>query len=127
MDSTDLGPLYEEVGRYLAEDVRSGADGAYLYAEVLPGVVDCSIFKDLGNRVIYRECSLELSDKLYEIWEKLDKSDRWSGIHYTIVGNRFETSFDFADSFKPGESIIDRRPRITTAKFGDKPIDFSDP
>ena len=95
MANLDIGPSLEEVGRLIAEDVRADPEGAYLYAEAGPGWIEPSIFKDIGDRVLYRQGSDDLCFKLIEVWEAEETSKRWSALHYTIANGRFEASFDY--------------------------------
>ena len=127
MANLDSGSKYEDVGRIVSEDVRADPDGAYLYAEAGEGWVEPSIFKDLGNRLVYREGSHELSLKLLEIWEAEEPDKRWSALHYTISNGRFEASLDYWEDIDPEESTLDRRERAIRKRFGDKPVDYSDP
>jgi len=127
MTNLDLGPEYEEVGRIAAEDIRTDPEGTYLYVEAGEGWVEPSIFKDVGNRIVYREGSRDLCWKLLEIWEAEQPNKRWSALHYTIANGRFEVSFDYWEEIDPEESTLDRRARAIRERFGDKPVDYSDP
>jgi hypothetical protein len=61
------------------------------------------------------------------MWEKVEPAKRWLFMSYTIAGGRFVTAFSFPEERNPDEIHVDRRPRVVKAKFGDKPLDFSDP
>jgi hypothetical protein len=65
MDTADFGPLYAEVGQVMADDLWHDQEGSFMYVEDGDGYVDCSIFKDLGDRVLYRDCSARLSEKIW--------------------------------------------------------------
>jgi hypothetical protein len=125
MEPTEQGPLLAAIGAVLAEDVIGDPDGAFLYAEVEPGVVTASIYKDVGDRVIYCFPSSELADLLSEAWEALDPNKRWTAVSLTISGDRFSVDFDFPDELDSMEDHDDRRERLLQKKYGGKPIDYS--
>lgn len=127
MANLDIGPAYAEVGQIVAEDVRGVPEGAFLYAEVEDGVVGCGIFKDIGDRVLYRSCSRKLVSKLYDNWQMEEIHKRWAAISYTIKAGTFSATFQYPDEFIMGEDMADRRPRVLKEKYGDKPVDYSDP
>lgn len=127
MANLDLRPKYEEIGRIVAEDIRADPEGTYLYVEAGEGWVEPSIFKDAGNRIVYREGSHDLCWKLLEVWEAEEPDKRWSALHYSISNGRFEVSFDYGEGIDPQESTLDRRERAIRKRFGDKPVDYSDP
>ena len=131
MLSTELGPDYEELGRLVARDIRDDPENTMLYAEVEPGTIEPSLFKDYGDRIVYREPSEDLIDKLFDIWEGLDKRDRWFSIRYDIekVGKdyKFKAFFTFKDDIDDYEDDNpDRREEVAMARFGNKPFDYSE-
>jgi hypothetical protein len=121
------GPLLAAIGDVLTEDVVGDPDGAFLYAEVQPGVVAVSIFKDVGDRVMYSYPSTRLADRLSEAWEALDPDKRWTALSFTISGDRFSADFQFPDELNSEEDFDDRLEGILKDKFGEKPIDYSTP
>ena len=127
MDPTDMGPIYEEIGRLIADDLRADPEGAFLYAEVEDGIVSCSIFKDVGDRVIYRSCSQALVFKIHDAWQLLEPHKRWAAFSYSISNEKFSAAFQFPEEMKPDEDYADRRPHVLNDRFGDKPVDYSDP
>ena len=127
MANLELGPKYEEIGRLVAEDVRADPEGTYLYAEAGEGWVEVSIFKDLGESLIYREGSHDLCWALLDVWEAEEPDKRWSALHYVISDGKFEVSFDYWEAIDPEESSLDRRERAIRERFGDKAVDYSDP
>ncbi|UVO55717.1 hypothetical protein [Sphingomonas sp. SUN039] len=124
MRSTDIGSDYEELAHLIVEACGDATDGLFLYAEVEPGVVGSGLFQELGGRVVYHHPTRDLTNKLDEIWEKLDGDDRWHAIRCRVVGGRFSAEFDFPSDLKPGESLSERRPRALNAVFGDKRIEY---
>jgi hypothetical protein len=125
--SEDVSPILSDIGFLVAEDVRANPDGAFMYAEVEEGCVGSSIFKDIGDRVVYRETSSELMDRIRDLWEAAPKDKKWNALFYTITGKQFDARFQYDEGWDPKEHEVDRRPRVLKAKYGDKPIDFSDP
>lgn len=127
MDATETGPLFSEVGQLVIQEIRDRANDIFLYAEVEPGVVAASIFEDSNDKVFYRRCSGELFDKILESWEALEPNKRWTTLTYTMTGERFSASFQFLEELDPAEDHDDRRERVLKERYGDKPIDYSDP
>lgn len=127
MANLDLGPAFEEIGRLVAEDVRADPEGTFLYAEAGDGWSAPSIFKDVGDRVVYREGSDDLCLMLIDVWQAEQPGKRWAALHYTISNGRFDVSFFYAEEMNTEEDTIDRRDRVLRARFGDKPVDYSDP
>lgn len=115
--------LLNEIGQMLAEDTDYPLDGTLLYAEVDRAYVAPSIFKDLGDQIIYREPDLDrLGDALLELWEAQTGKKRWTEIEYTVAAGNFRATFNYPDEIDPEEGMLDRRRRIVAKHFGDKPI-----
>ncbi len=127
MSDQIIGDILADIGIMIAQDVRQNADGAFLYAEAEENCVGASIFKDVGDRVFYREASSELMDRIMDLWNAAPADKKWNALYYTIAGNQFDARFQYDEGWDPKEHEVDRRPRVLKAKFGGKPIDFSDP
>lgn len=119
--------ILSDIGSLLGEDIRSDPEGSFLYAEAADSWVAASLFKDLGNRVVYRYPSSELTDRIIDLWDAAPEDKKWNALYYTIIGNRFDARFQYEEGWDPKEHSSDRRPRVLKAKFGDKPVDYSDP
>ena len=83
-----LGPIFDKIGRLAAEDVQADPEGTFLYAELGDGWIEASIFKDLGDRIVYRDASDELTDAIMEAREAEPPETRWSILYYTISGGK---------------------------------------
>ncbi len=127
MDAIESGPLFSEIGQLVAEKLHSSSADAFLYAEVEPGVVTGSIYEDTREAVFYRRCTRELFAKITQAWEALGPEKRWATLSYAMTGERFSASFQFSEELSPSEDHDDRRERVLNERFGDKPIDYSDP
>lgn len=127
MANVELGPIFAEIGQLLAADLRTDPDGGFMYAEAGEGWIEPSLFKDVGNRIIYREPSNALSDKLLQAWEAEEPDKRWAALRYEIASGRFTVSFIYPDELNAEESSFERSERVLKEKFGDKPVDYSDP
>jgi hypothetical protein len=127
MAERSFDQLIQDIGNLLAEDICSSPDGAFMYAEVVEGMIAASLFKDVGGHVIYRDPSVELEEKLYDAWWATDADKRWGSMSYSIDDSRFTVSFGFPDEWRPGELFYDRRPRVIKARYGDKPVDYDNP
>jgi hypothetical protein len=119
--------LIQEIGNLLAEDIRSTPDGAFMYAEVVEGMIAASLFKDFGNKVIYRDPSVELEETLYDAWWATEADKRWRSMSYSIKEGRFAVSFGFPDEMIDEETFHERVERVVQARYGDKPVDYEDP
>lgn len=115
--------LLNEIGQLLAEDTDFPLDGTLLYAELDKNFVSPSIFKDLGDHVLYRDPDLDrLGDALLDLWEEQGSDKRWAEIEYVIRNGKFHASFTYADEIEPEERSFERRDAIVAKHFGNKPI-----
>jgi hypothetical protein len=83
-----------------------------------------NIFKDLGDHLVYRSPSDDLSRKLLDLWYEEEPEKRWATMQYTIFGGKFQVSFVFSDEIDPDEDSVDRRERIVAERYGNKRIDY---
>jgi hypothetical protein len=127
MANLELGSGYAELAMLAARDIRTDYDGTFLYAEAEEGRFSHSLFKDDGDRIIYRTGSHELTDKLIEIWEAEEPDKRWTVMHMTINTDTFDASFGFDDMFDENDPLFDHRDVAIRERFGDKPVDYTDP
>lgn len=120
--------LLNEIGQLLSEDIDYPLDGTLLYARLDRAFVAPSIFKDLGNQILYREPDLDrLGDALLDLWEAQDSKERWSEIEYVVRGDKFTATYTYPDEIDPDEEPFDRRDRILERHFGKKPIAYPPP
>ncbi|HEU4959032.1 MAG TPA: hypothetical protein VFT56_01380 [Sphingomonas sp.] len=123
MANDETERLLNEIGRLLAEDREYPLDGTLLYAQLDHNVVGESIFKELGNQVLYRRPVIEeLPFALLDLWEAQDGDDRWAEMEYVIRDGRFEVAYIYPDEIDPEEDIVARRARAVRRHFGEKPI-----
>ncbi len=112
-----------EIGQLLAEDREYPLDGTLLYAVLDHNMVGPSIFKDRGKDVLYRWPDLrDLGDALLDLWEAQETDDRWSEMEYVVRDGKFEVTYTYPDEIDPNEEPMERRRRIVSRHFGDKPI-----
>lgn len=115
--------MLREIGQILAEDNEHPLAGTLLFAEVDKSFVAPSIYKDLGDQVLYRESNLDkLGDALLALWEAEEPDKRWVGIEYVIRDGGFEVTFTYGHEIDPKEDRWDRRDRAIARYFGDKPV-----
>lgn len=115
-----LGPALAKVGELAVHIVGGRPDGVYLYVEIGDGWVGPSLFKDEGNAVRYFDSvDSGICDLLFNAWYLEEPDKRWSAMHYTVDGGKFDASFEFGEL---EDDIHDRRERILHARYGDKPI-----
>ena len=117
----EVGALLNEVGNILAQDRAYPLDGTFLYVEAEPQSVSASIFKDLGDHLLYRFPNEALNAVLLELWEAEPVKKRWTAMQYVIDGDRFTTSFSF-DRLDPEVSTITRRQAILDKRYGNKQV-----
>ena len=122
-----VGEILTDIGSLVARDIRADRDGAFMYAEAEEACVGASLFKDLGDRVVCRMPSPELIRKVQALWDAAEPDKKWNALFYTITGNRFDAKFQYEEDWDPAEHEINRRPRVLEAKYGNKPVDYSDP
>lgn len=123
MPSDRTERLLSEIGELLAEDTVYPLDGTLLYAVLDSNYVAPSIFKDVGDHVVYRDPNLNtLGSALLDLWEAQDTGDRWTEIEFVIRGGNFEAEYNYADEIDPEEEPLDRRDRVVAKHFGDKRI-----
>jgi hypothetical protein len=120
--------LLSEIGGLLAVDTAYPLEGTLLYAVLDTNYVRASIFKDLGDHVVYRPPNLNtLGRALLDLWEAQDTDDRWREIEYVVRGDTFEAEYTYPDEIDPDEEPLDRRDRVVARHFGDKPITYPPP
>lgn len=117
-----------EIGQLLADEAELPLDGTLLYAKVKEGFVSLAIFKDLGDRVMYRYPDLDLlGDVLLNFWELETSGKRWSELEYVVRDDKFTAYFNYAEDIDPDEDPFDRRDRVVERHFGKKPVVYPDP
>jgi hypothetical protein len=117
----EVGTLLNKVGKMLAQDTAYPLDGTFLYVEADWGWVDISIFKDLGDHLLWRDPAEGLTQALFELWEAEPPEKRWSSMEYRIVGDTFDASFTYGP-LDPEVSTMDRREHILQQRYGNKRI-----
>jgi hypothetical protein len=118
-------PLLNVIGNLLAEDREFPLDNTLLYAQVGEGYVSPSIYKNLGNHIVYRRPDLDrLGDALLDLWEAQPSDDRWAAIEYVVRDGHFEATYIYPDAIDPDEFWHDRVELVVRKYFGDKPIIF---
>jgi hypothetical protein len=121
--ANEMGPILNEVGNILARDTAYPLDGTFLYVEAEWQMVGMSIFKDVGDRLVYRDPMDGLAEILLELWEAAPADKQWSSMQYRINDGRFEASFTY-EPLDPEVSSIDRREVILCQRYGNKRIDY---
>lgn len=122
MANDEIERLLNEVGSVLAQDTAYPLDGTFLYTEAASQMVDMSIFKDLGDHLLFRWSMHGLSDVLLELWEASDPKKRWAAMQYWITDGQFTASFTYPEEIDPNERTMDRRDRIVRQRYGNKRI-----
>ena len=128
MPSDETEHLLNKISELLAEDAEFPLNETLLYARLARNMVAPSIFNDRGNHVLYRDPDLDrLGDALLDLWEAETPDKRWAEIEYLIRDGRFDVASTYPEEIDPDEEPMDRRKRIVTRHFGDKPIIYRPP
>ena len=128
MSNNETASLLNEIGQLLAEDTEYPRQDTLLYAKLNKNYVAPSIFKDLGDHILYRDPDLEtLGDALLDLWEAEDPDKRWAEIEYVVRDGKFRATFVYADQIDPEEDPFDRRDRIVAKHLGNKQIVYPPP
>lgn len=128
MQSNKMETFLNLIVQLLADDVEYPSEDTLLYARLSRAHVSPSIFKDLGNHVLYRQPDLErLGGTLLDLWDEQQADDRWAEIEYIVRNGRFDATFVYPEEIDPEEDTFDRRDRIVAKYFGSKPIIYPDP
>lgn len=123
MAETESERLLTEIGELLMEDDEYPSEPTLLYAELDFNFVGESIFKELGNQLVFRwPLNERLMYALLELWEAQGARDRWSELEFVLRDGRFEVTYFYPDEIDPEEDLIERRERALRRHFGDKPI-----
>lgn len=124
MENNEFERILVEIGNLLAEDTEYPLDGTLLFARLDRAFVNPSIFKNLGNQILYRRPDLDrLGEALLDLWEAQDTEPRWAEIEYLVENGRFTATFTYPDEIDTEDICdLDRRDLIVRRYFGDKPI-----
>lgn len=117
----------QAIGRAIVETTGGNGEGAFLYAEAKPGMMSPSLFVDRGSYVECLMTSEALSEALFDSWEASEEGKEWAALRYTIDEGKFDARFQYPDELSEEEWIDDRRNRILSEKYGDRPIKYPPP
>jgi len=119
----EVDSLLDEIGRLLAADREYPTNPTLLYAQLDEDMIGESIFKELGNQVLYRRpTNKRLHFALLELWEAQEGDDRWMELEYLCHEGRFEVVYIYPDEIDRDEDVVERRARAVLRRFGEKPI-----
>lgn len=125
MEKTESERLLDEIGVLLMDDSEYPSEPTLLYAELDHDVVGQSIFKELGNQLLFRwPYNQRLPDALLELWEAQEGQERWSELEYVLRDGRFDVAYFYPDEIDPEEDVTERRERALLRHFGEKPIAY---
>lgn len=123
MANDEAEELLNEIGRLLAEDREYPFEPTLLYAQLDRNMIGESIFKELGNQILYRRPVIDrLPYALLDLWETQEGDDRWMEMEYLVRDGRFEVAYIYPDAIDPEEDVVERRARAVRRHFGQKPI-----
>jgi hypothetical protein len=124
MAKDKIGVLLNEIGSILAQDREYPLEGTFLYAEVEWQMVSPSIFKDLGDHLLYRDAMDDITPVLLDLWEAPPLDKRWATLLYRIHDGKFDASFLYPEEIDPDDGPVERRERILHQRYGNKRIDY---
>lgn len=123
MANDEAEKLLNEIGQLLMEDREYPVEPTLIYAQLDRNMVGESIFKELGNQILYRRPVIEgLPYALLDLWEAQEGDDRWTEIEYLLRDGKFEVAYIFPDEIAAEEDLGERRARAVRRHFGEKPI-----
>lgn len=123
MAETESEKLLAEIGGLLMEDDEYPSEPTLLYAQLDHNMTGQSIFKELGNQLLFRwPVNERLTYALLELWEAQDGQGRWSELEYVLRDGNFEVAYFYPDEINFQEDVIERRERALRRHFGEKPI-----
>lgn len=123
MADAEAEKLLNKIGQLLMEDREYPVEPTLLYAQLDRNMVGESIFKELGNQILYRRPVIEgLPSALLDLWEAQDGGDRWSEMEYVLRDGKFEVAYIYPDEIDSEEDVVKRRARAVRRHFGEKPI-----
>jgi hypothetical protein len=119
----DTQDYLQEIGQLLAEERAYPLENTLLYAEVGRTYVGESIYKMLGNQILYHPLDNDrLGYALLALWEAQETEDRWAEIEYLIRDGKFAVTYVYPDDIDPEDEFNARRERAVRRHLGDKPI-----
>ena len=126
MANLEAGPIYRRIGEVVAEHVEGDPVGAFFIAEAGDAWAGGSVYQDRGNYIVYHEPDRDLVKLIFEAWEAEDADKRWAEMHFRLLDGRFNVKLIYSEEIDAAEDSLDRRDRIVSEIFGDKPIDYSE-
>jgi hypothetical protein len=125
MASDEMERTLNAIGNELAKDQKYPLDGTFLYTECTGGSVSTSIFKDLGDHLLFRlpgGVTDNIPWLILELWEAAPADRRWATMQYRIEDGTFTASFAYPEEIDAEEPEGDRRDRILHQRYGNKRI-----
>lgn len=123
MANDEAEKLLNEIGQLLMEDRKYPVEPTLLYAQLDRNMVGESIFKELGNQILYRRPVIEgLPYALLDLWEAQEGEDRWAEMEYLLRDGKFEIVYIYPDEIDAEDDLVERRARAVRRHFGEKPI-----
>lgn len=123
MADDEAEKLLNEIGQLLTKDREYPFEPTLLYAQLDRNMVGESIFKELGNQILYRWPVIEgLPYALLDLWEAQEGDDPWAEMEYVFRNGKFEVAYIYPDEIDPDEDVVERRARAVRRHFGEKPI-----
>lgn len=123
MADDEAEKLLNEIGQLLIEDREYPIEPTLLYAQLDRNMVGESIFKELGNQILYRWPVIEgLPYALLDLWEAQEGDDPWAETEYLLRDGQIEVAYVYPDEIDADEDLVERRARAVRRHFGEKTI-----
>jgi hypothetical protein len=123
VEGDNIAVLLSKIGQLLAEDIDYPLEGTLLHARVDRRMVGPSIFKDMGDHLVYRDPDLRrLGDCVLDLWEAFEPRKRWAQMEYVIRDGRFDVKFIYPHEVPKNEYWNDTREEMLKRHFGNKPV-----
>lgn len=123
MKDDEARQILNEIGNLLMKDEDYSSENTLLYAQLDYNSVSESIFKELGNQILYRDpVNKDLPYVLLDLWEIPESDKRWAEMEYVYRDGQFQVTYIYADEIDPEDDFFERRDRAVRRHLGEKPI-----
>jgi hypothetical protein len=126
-DLEDTGSRLSAIASLAKDDAAPDNDLLLLYVEAEAGMNAPALYADMGDFLLWKDMSADLSSMVMDLWYSAPEDKRWVAFSTIIRATTFETDFYFPDSALAGEELEDRNRTVLQKHFGDKPVRYPPP
>jgi hypothetical protein len=127
MNQREIGPEYEKIAALMIDASNDEPGDLYLYAEAEPGAFGGSLYRKSEAKIYYIECTTEILEAIWHLWDSLLPDQQWSIMHMDVKGDSFDAHFEFTSISDEKEDGFDEREEAAVAaRFGTTEIVYPD-